>query len=193
VSLIDFWQPQATPFDTYDLSGATAFDLVSLSGSALPGICKVDVEKARKLDIKQNAGSHGATITDQGYKPAKVTITQTIWSPTQWANLQALWTALEPIPGTSYAAPSVTITHPAAQLHGVDSIIIEEITGPKPSTMFKGALEIVYKCVQFFPPPKLPATNTPKGSVAAPKGANDLAAKPPDPSKNPLPAAPIAP
>lgn len=192
MAVIDYWQPGTSPFDYYDLSGATSFDLVALGNNVLPGICKVDVGKGRKLDIKQNAGSHGATITDQGYKPATVTITQTIWSPTQWANLQAMWSTLEPIPGISYTAPSLTITHPAAQLHGVDSVVIEEITGPKQSNSFRGALEFVYKCVQFFPPPKRPATNTPQGSVASRPNAL-TGGSPADPAKAPLPPAPGAP
>lgn len=192
MSVIDFWQPNPTAFDTYDLSGATAFDLVMLGNNVLPGICKVEVEKGRKLDVKQNAGSHGATITDQGYEPGKVTITLTMWSPSQWSNLQAMWPTLEPPPNGSYKAPSLSITHPDAQIHGIDSVIIRRIKGPRNSTTLRGAREVIFECEQFFLPPKLAATNTPQGSVASRNNAL-TGAGPTDPSTQPLPAAPTAP
>lgn len=196
MATIPFWYPNPHPFDDLSYENPpNPWDQVILSAAngprfILPGLARVKVGKGRKIDIKQPPGSHGATITDQGYKPAPVEITLTVWRPSQWTALQALFNGsvalnLEPKPNASYSAPTFTIDHPATAMRQISDIIVENIDGPDPSSSVKGAMEFKFKCVQFFPPPKTNATNTPQGTVAAQPNAltpKDPATAPPAPS-----------
>jgi len=188
MAFVPYWYPSPHQFDdaTYD-NPPNPWDQVALGGVMLPGLARVKVRKGRKLDVKQPPGSHGATITDRGYKPAQVDIHLTVWTYAQWQALQSLFDGsnaaltLEPKPNTSYAAPAYPIDHPATAMRQVSSIIIDEIEGPEPSSSMKGAVEFSFKCTQFFPPPKQNATNTPKGTIAPQPNA----LTPPDPSSSP--------
>ena len=191
MATIPYWYPSPHQFDgaSYE-SPPNVWDIVAMNSVFLPGIAKVKATKGRKMDVKQSPGSHGATITDMGYKPGRVDITLTIWTPSQWLALQQMFNGsntylnLEPKPNTQYNAPSVTIDHPATQLHQIASVIIEEIDGPEESSRVHGGMDFKFKCVQFFPSnPKLNATNTPAGTITP--QPNALTAK--DPSSNPIP------
>lgn len=188
---IPYWYPNPHQFDdlTFE-SPANPWDVCSLNGVVLPGLSKVKVGKGRKLDVKQPPGSHGATITDQGYKPAPVEIIVTVWAYKHWVAMNGLFNGsnpslnLEPKPNANYVAPTATIDHPATASRQVASIIIEHIDGPDDSSSVKGAKEYKFKCLQFFPPPKVNATNTPQGTV----NPQPNALTPKDPSSNPIPA-----
>ncbi|HEY2408845.1 MAG TPA: hypothetical protein VGI10_22725 [Polyangiaceae bacterium] len=173
MAFVPYWYPNPHQFDNVDyLDLSNPWDFVILQGILIPGLAKVRVSKGRKLDIKQPPGSHGATITDRGYKPAAVEISLTIFTARQWSDLQALFNGLpngftlEPKPNNAYKAPAYPIDHPATAMRQVASIIIEDIEGPEPSSSIHGAVEFKFKCTQFFPPPKVNATNTPEGTIA---------------------------
>lgn len=144
-----------------------AWDTCVLGGNALPGIAKVKLSKGKKLDVKQSPGTHGATITDQGYKPASVTVSLQFWTSDHWNSVQAILPTLEPPPGKSNATP-FDIMHPVAAIRNVKSVLIEDIDGPE-ETSTRGLYQIVFKCVQFFPSSTNmgSATNTPKTSIPA--------------------------
>ncbi len=190
MAVIPFWYPNPHQFDDQTFENPpNPWDYVALNGVVLPGIAKVKVGKGRKLDVKLPPASHGATITDRGYKPAPVEITLTQWTPSQNTLMQQLMSgantllSLEPKPNTSYQAPAYPIDHPATAMHGVTNVIIEDIEGPEDSSV-KGAKEYRIKCLQFFPPPKLDATNTPKGTIAPQPNAltpTDPSTVPPSP------------
>lgn len=173
MATIPFWYPNPHQFDELSFENPpNPWDYCALGGVFLPGLAKVKVSKGRKLDVKQPPGSHGATITDRGYKPAPVEIVLTVWKPSQWTTMQALLSgaasiSLEPKPNASYQAPAYPIDHPATAAHGITDVIIEDIEGPDESSRVKGAVDFKLKCLQFFPPPKVDATNTPKGTIAS--------------------------
>ena len=52
-----------------------AWNVCELGGLDMPGLANVKVRLSEELDIKKPKGGHGATITHQGYNPARVTIT----------------------------------------------------------------------------------------------------------------------
>ena len=188
MAVIPFWYPNPHQFDDLTFENpANPWDVCTLNNVQLPGRAVVRVRKGRKLDVKQPPGSHGATITDRGYKPADVEITLIQWTPKQHTAMQALLNGsntalnLEPAATSAYKAPAYPIDHPATAMRKVTSIIIEDIEGPDESSSVKGAKEYKLKCTQFFPPPKLNATNTPEGTIAP--QPNALTA--PDPSSAP--------
>lgn len=187
MAAIPFWYPFPHQFDDQVFDASNAWDQCLLNSVLLPGIAKVKVRKGRKLDVKEPPGSHGATITDRGYKPAEVDIVLIIWTPSQATQLGSLFDGsnplltIEPKPTTNYAAPTVLIDHPACSLRGVTAVIIEDIEGPDDSSSVRGAKELKFKCKQFFPPPNVNATNTPKGTITPQPNA----LTPPDPANTP--------
>lgn len=179
---IPFFHDQPDAWEQCQLGGIT------LGGPPAPGaawgLVTVKVSKGKKLDIKQSPGTNGATITDQGYKPAQVTIELLIWDATAWANLQSALPLLEPPPNKSKATP-FDVLHPATAIRSVKAVLIEEIEGPEQSAI-KGAYKVSFKCVQFFPPATgSSATNTPNKSIPAYQNAPF-----PTPPAPPPPAAP---
>lgn len=179
---IPWWYDQPDAWDVVMLGGMLLGSLdpkatVTLNGG--PALCKVKVKKGRKLDIKQSAGTHGATITDQGYKPASVDITVRIWTADQWAAIQQQLLTLEPPPTKGNATP-FAILNAKTSARRVTSVLIEDIEGPDESSI-RGQYEFQLKCVQFFPSAKA-VTNTPKASIQAFDNAlTHTSGPPPDP------------
>lgn len=165
-----------------------AWDTCTLGGNVLPGLCRItSPKKGHKLHIKESPGTHGATITDQGYKPAQFTIVQMIWSREHWVAQQAIMPALEPIATKAVATP-FDILHPVTAMRNIKSVIIESIEGPEESGSVKGAREIKYTCVEFFKSPKnFSATHTAKSSIQPRANALTQPTVPADPSAQPIP------
>lgn len=168
-----FWFPNEQ--GSYDENGSSAdeyslaeepanpWDKVSLGPYTLPGLVKVTVIRERKLDKKKPPGTHGATITDQGYNPAEVEIKQLIWKPSHWTKMQDIWATIEPAPSKVDASP-LDIIHPAAAIRGVKSVYVERIDGPEDGEI-TGTKLFTYKCTEWFPKPVTGATKTPKKSL----------------------------
>jgi hypothetical protein len=179
-----FWYPNPHQFDNLEPPGPlNPWDTCTLGGYTMPGITKMKGPvKGRKLDIKQSPGTHGATMTDQGYKPADVVFEVLIWTPAQAEAFQIALPAWEPAPGKEYSEPQLLI-HPATSMRGITSVVIEEITGPEVDE--KGVGHFLFKCKQFVKSNAV-ATHTPESikqrNVAQiPNRAPDPASTPPAP------------
>ena len=151
----------------------TGWDTVTIGNQPFPGIAQVRVSRSRKLDVKKPPGIDGATITCQGYEPAKVEIRLVIWTPKQSELLQQILPLIENAPGKE-PPNGWAITHPAAQMRNVNAIIFQDISGPEPSSI-QGAMEMKFTCLEWYPKPKNAVTKTPK--QVAPR-ANALAPTP---------------
>jgi hypothetical protein len=147
-----------------------AWDICTIGEVELPGVSKVEVSRKDKVDIKPSSGSDGATETDKGADPATVKITcvfgwKSRWpaplnEPNHWEVIRDVVEALAPRPGKPGPSRNPkAIIHPTAALHGVKSIKILSVTGPKISGKQMGELTI--DAVEFFPPPKKVVTTTP--------------------------------
>ena len=188
-----FWYPNAQgtynsegiPFDEVsrgDEENANPWDMCSLGPYALPGIVSVKIKRGRKLDVKNPPGAHFATITDRGYKPAKIDVKLTIWKPSHWKQMQDIWQYIEPIAGKDDPEP-LDIIHPATAFRKISSVYVAEITGPEHSSI-RGAMEFGIECEEWFEKPIQKATVTPSKSlrsreVALPGGTPS----PPPPSE----------
>ena len=152
-----FWDsPRGAYFQLVpDLGQGSLWDTCTLGGRQLPGIVRCEGEPGRKWDVKTGPGTDGATITDQGFEPAKPTITVTIWTPAQWLELQDILAALVPRPGKSAtkSPPAVPITHPALNAVGIDKVLILSVASLKPGSV-RGTMEQSIKCIQWLKPKK---------------------------------------
>jgi hypothetical protein len=172
-----------------DLEGGASnpWDKVILGGQVLPGLCKVKIGREHKLNVKESAGTHGADVTDQGYKVAQVTITWTIWAPSHWDLAQDVLVNIEPPPkGTPlYQWPKFPILNPVCQSRGVNDVGIKAIDGPDDGSV-KGTKAITLHCLHWHKPNKQTATNTPQGALTS--GPNALVpGRSGDPSKGVIP------
>jgi hypothetical protein len=122
----------AMPFwyDPPAADGRTAWDVLILGGGKVPGIARVEARLGRRLDMKKAKGAHGASLTDEGYDPAQITITITIW---EREHLDALRNFVAKLRPKSTADPAaVDVVHPQLQFLGITSIFIKEISAPRP-------------------------------------------------------------
>jgi hypothetical protein len=165
------------------------WDIVYIDGVALPGISDVKCSKGPKLDVKNSAGRHFATITAQGYKPCDVVITTLIWTPYQSGIWQAIvLPILEPEPTASYTAKpqAHAISHPVTHMRRVEAITIENIEGPSKGPLV-GSKQFVIKALQWSKDFQGKATVTAKSAGVNPH-TNALTTK--DPKHAPVPSRP---
>lgn len=177
-----WWYTKEVP-ENILISGAelSPWDIVFINGVELPGISNVEVSGGPKLDVKQSAGKHYSTITDQGYKPCDLIITTIFWTPVQWFDWQnIILPMLEPPPkkNSKNTTPNAyTVSHPATHARSIEAITIANITGPNKSSIV-GAKEMKIKAYQWsgdFQNSK--ATNTPKGAGGLANRGNALTGK----------------
>ena len=179
-----WWYPNPLPSDEQFIYIVDPWTQPRLNGITIPGIWNVEVSRSHSLSVKQSAGKHFATVTDQGYKPCDLIIEGFIWTPMQWQIMQLnILAMLEPDPGAKYALPTVTIDHPGANARGINAITIETIVGPKDKG--KGMRGFTFKFLQFQKNSK--ATNTPKSAGITPF-SNALTGKDNKPSGQKIPA-----
>jgi len=136
-----------------DVGESSLWDTATLGGMKIPGIVKVDgAEAGQKWDVKTAPGSDGATITDQGYEPAKLTITATIWMPRHWTEMQAFIEIIRPKPakGKKKASP-MPFAHPPTNLLGINNVLVLSVAAPKPGGT-RGTVEVAIKCIQWLKP-----------------------------------------
>jgi hypothetical protein len=129
------------------------WDACYLAGQQLPGIITVDIDRARKIDVKSPKGKNKATITVQGNEPANVTITIEISTKEDLLSLNEIIPLLEPVtdPKKATASDAVDIACPMAAIRGVNSIIISKLTGPK---LKGGLMTLTVNAIEFDAPPK---------------------------------------
>jgi hypothetical protein len=151
-----------------------AWNRCELGGLDMPGLALVKVRLSEELDIKKPKGAHGATITRQGYNPAKVTILLRMWEAEQFEAFQDVVVPLRPKVGGGRSAEPLSIVHPRAALWGIQAVSILSIDD---SGDRGDRYDVTFECVEHFPPPKnVVATKT--DSRAAPPRDNVLRAEP---------------
>lgn len=167
-----------------------------LGAVTLPGIIKVDADRSNKFDVKSAPGVSGATITWQGYEPAKVTITIKMWLEEHLEGCAKLLKLIEP--KASKGLPSAwKVFHPALQLRNIQEVLVESIKGPNPSDK-PGVWEIELSAIEWrkeFKAP--PQTTKPSGRLTGETVFDDQLKKagyqttaptaPTPPSKSPPP------
>jgi len=164
-------------FDSPDL-----WNTCYLQGIQVPGKVEVEVSVAQKLDVKETRGANGANIAFQGYTPASVTITVTLFAREHLPAFVALFKIIRPRVAKQYQnkdnkgyPPAVDISHPATALTGVTSVYIEDVSVKPPDD--HQIMVVTMKAVEWFKPGKpIPIKNINSSfagsdNVAAPVGA----------------------
>ena len=132
----------------------TSWDTVTLGSDTFPGVATVDGAVERKIDVKKSKGNDGATLKDNGYVPAPVTITLTIHTREQWIQLQALIPKIHPRRKGGPRDP-VEIIYPSVNLLQVTQIYINKIPFPKLDKK-TGILTQVFQAIEYTTKPVAP-------------------------------------
>ena len=131
-----------------------AWDSLNLGGEDWPGVCEISgAGVSRKIDIKKQAGTDGSTMTDEGYQPARLTISITIHNWDQWDRMQELMPTVHPRKKGGTRTP-LSIAHPQANFLGITQIYIDKIGIPKKPSAGDGLLTLSMSAVEWVPSPK---------------------------------------
>jgi hypothetical protein len=149
-----FWDVSNAGYEqlvsTFDRS---PWDQLYLGGMLLPGLAMLeDGHCSRKIDIKNAKGADGATITHNGYEPAKFTFKLTIADPIDWAMFQQVLPLIQPKLGKPPSVP-LRCEYPGLAAYGIDRVIVEKVSLPKKGNV-SGTREIAIHLVQWVPQPK---------------------------------------
>jgi hypothetical protein len=146
-----------------DLYAPSVWDQVIIGGVHLPGICELTVSQKRTVDHKRGAKTDGASSTYLGLIPAKIEIKSRMITRNQWDLMQSfLSQQIWPLAGKNTPS-AVQISHPALQIYGCSSVLIEEISGPHPGSI-QGERVMTFKCTQFVPLKAQNGTSSPTGT-----------------------------
>jgi len=129
----------------------------TLAGICLPGFCTLKFSRERKIDVKAGGGTDGASTTDKGYSPAKVTITWKFYylfpsGPTpgdQFAAFVSAMKVLEPL-AAKKERPPISIEHPVATIRQCHRVQITKIDGPEIDDQKVHTVTI--DCIEWKPP-----------------------------------------
>lgn len=187
---VPFWDSAGDGFDGYEGPdyATNAWDLCTLNGAKVPGITRVKCLPKKKIDIPKSTGRDGGPTTDRGHEAAKIDITITVWTPSQWQKLQVLLRGIWRPPGAPLGAldmKAITIEHPSCSSPpwSVTSILLESMESVD-YTPQKGAV-LRIKAVQYIPPKAVDVTRKAAGSgpALAKEIAQARGSAPPKPSK----------
>ena len=141
---LPYWDDRADPL---------AWDTLILNDEIWPGVCEISgAGCARKIDVKKAKDADGATIKDEGYDLARLSITLTIYSEGDWVELQRLLPSVHPRRKGGVREP-IGITNPQINLLGVSQIYIDKIGIPKKPTSGDGLCEIEFSAIEWVPDP----------------------------------------
>jgi hypothetical protein len=149
-----FWDSSGGGYEelvtVYDRSD---WDKLYLGGMLLPGIASLEGgDVSRKIDIKNAKGQDGATITHNGYEPAKPSFKLTLAGPAQWSLYEQILPLIAPKLGKPPSAP-LRCEHPALAVHGIDQVLVEKVSLLKAGQV-PGTKEVTISLVQWVPQPK---------------------------------------
>ena len=164
---IPFWVPPefADPKSLPDkaLGGSTEgpdysanpWEQLRLNDKLVPGKSFVKCVPRIKLKANKTVGRDGGPTIEEGHEAAAVTITITIWTPSQWNILQDLMRELwrrpgEPMPSDP-TKKAIAIEARACEQWGVTSILIESPESLEPGPEH-GTQVMKIKAVQYIAP-----------------------------------------
>ena len=153
----------------FDPSLGSDWDVAFIDNVQVPGVVKCVPKTSRKVDVANAPGQAAATMRFQGIDPGAFSLTITVWTPQQQADLETMLIKVAPAAGrTTYANGKYTTTgtagdkrpasftfyHPAAAAAGIGTIIVESLTwyeaGPAPQSK-----QVVLECKQALPPKRV--------------------------------------
>lgn len=143
------------------LDDPKAWSSCQLGPDTLPGIVTVTPDKARDVDVKKTKGKDGASQTDNGTTPGKVTIELWLGTRAHWQAWLAIRPRIDPLRPGSTRTP-IEIHHPATDEAGIRNVYVTKITASPPSA--KAGRKIRIECNEWFPETKKTKANTGKSA-----------------------------
>lgn len=157
--------PITAPWNTADAGSgrSNSWDTLIIEDVPIPGLAKITGSIGVKIDVQPVKGQKGAKTTNEGPDPAKLTIELRLSSIEDVHELEGILDSIHPRKLDQKGAP-VRITHPSANFHGIDRILIQEISLP---TIDGDRFVLSIKAIEYFEAPKAAKTTTskPKGST----------------------------
>jgi hypothetical protein len=171
VAAAPFWDVEELGYESYGNYGQlSAWNVVFLGGMSMPGLAEVTNGACeRKLDIKNAKGADGATISHNGYEPAKLDVLLTLATPQDWSLFQQVLPLIKPKLGKLPSQP-LAFSHPSTDPYGIDKVIVESVGIPKKGKV-PGTREVHIKLVQWAPSKKTGALK--KGGIIVPRTTRD--------------------
>lgn len=144
------------------------WDIVTLGGQTLPGVCRVSGLPMLAFDKKKAAGVDGATITVNGYLPGPIEIDVLIWTEAQYVAMKEVAPLIwrKPNKATTAKRLALSIVHPALTLWGITDVVVLGVSVPQDGPL-QGTKLIKIKCVEYVPTKAKSKSRTAKGSSNA--------------------------
>ncbi len=176
--LLPFWVPSAyaspTDLPTEAHGGpiegadypANPWEQLRLNDKPIPGKSFVKCVPKIKLKANKTIGHDGGPTIEEGHEAARVDITITIWTASQWIILQGLMRQLWRRPGEPLPADptkrAIAIEARACEQWGVRSVLIESPESLEPG-LEAGTMAMKIKAVQFIAPKQAQVTKRVRG------------------------------
>lgn len=153
-----YWQ------DNTDVS----WDLLVIADLEFVGFATLIGGMDRDIQIKKPKGADGATMTDNGYNPAKFSITLKLVEQVDWDAYQNdLLPQIHPRRKGGSRTP-VIVTHPAINVNGVSRVYFTQIGMPEIGSDKIATVKL--QCVEWFPAPRVVKKAAGKGATAPDAG-----------------------
>lgn len=138
----NFSQPFKTPNDT-----------VLLGDFTLPGICRLEISRPRKVKVNRKKDGFGDNVVDSGYDNAKVTIHIHLTQPDEYDEMERVLRFFEAktARGTKLKDNSFVLINPDARIRGVSSVVVDSIDGPV-NNASAGTTDYTFHCKEVVVP-----------------------------------------
>lgn len=162
---IGYWDDRTLPLE---------WEIVYLAGEKWPGVAEVSgAGCSRKIDVQKEKGTDGANLKDEGYDPARISITLKVTTDAEWTRLQELIPLIHPRKKGGPRTP-VEIYYPSLALLGITQIYIDKIPIPAKPSADDGILFVEMSAIEWFPSPQPVKKGAGTGAGAAGAAATGM-------------------
>jgi hypothetical protein len=126
------------------------WDQITIGSTTFPGVWTIEGGVSRRLDVKTRKGQDGATIKDEGYENALITLTGRFESELDWEAILKGIKELHPRKKGAARDP-LPIIHPSIASLGIEAVYVVSIKFP---TIDGGILTQVIEVLEYTPQPK---------------------------------------
>ncbi len=131
------------------------WDIMTIAGRAFPAIVTFRGGVEADLEVKKAKGADKATVKDNGFKLADITVTLRLTTEQAWNDLQDLIPEIYPR-GPGKKRNAVEITHPAINVLGLTRFRVKRIDVPQVGTSGRdhGIGVVNISLLEWAPAPK---------------------------------------
>jgi hypothetical protein len=155
-----------------DTGERSAWDVVVMAGTELPGIAKVSGLIAQKIDVKEAPERSGATLTHLGAQPATWDIELTMWTARHLRDWDLVVPFISPKSRGAGGRPRVLdVVHPALELHGIRRAYVRQLSMLQPGSQ-PGTWTTRLSCIEWRPSTPSAASTPTSSSGSSIAGLN---------------------